>query len=121
MAQTVTIAGKLTIPLEEGGATAPIDLSASFTFTRKMADDFVFDSPVTAQSLSLGSMDSTGAKLLLVKSPIGGGIIIVNGGTGIPIAAGAGYILIVDPTGASITSLAVTTTGPATIKVLALA
>jgi hypothetical protein len=121
MAQTVTITGKLTIPLEDGGATAPIDLSASFTFTKKMADDFVFDDVVTAQSISLGSMASSGAKLLLVKSPLGGGTIIVNGGTGVPVAAGGGYILIVDPTGASINTVAITTTGPATIKVLALA
>jgi hypothetical protein len=121
MPQTVTIVGKVSIPLEDGGTTAPIDISASFAFTKKMADDFVFDDAVTAQAVSLGSMASAGAKLLLVKSPIGGCIVIVNGGTGMPIPAGAGYILIVDPTGGSIMSLAVTTTVPATIKVLALA
>jgi hypothetical protein len=120
MSQTVTITGKVSIPLEDGGTTAPIDLSASFNFTQKIADDYVFDSAVTAQSISLGSM-SAGAKLLLVKSPIGGGTIIVNGGTGIPIPAGAGYVLVVDPLGGSITTVALTTTGAATIKVLALA
>jgi hypothetical protein len=119
--ETVTIVGKVSIPLEDGGTTGTFDLGASFSFTQKMADDFVFDEAVTAQVVSLGSMASAGAKLLLVKSPIGGGIILVNGGTGVAIPAGTGYVLIVDPLGSSIMTLAVTTTGPATIKVLALA
>jgi hypothetical protein len=121
MAKIVTISGSVSLPQEDGGAAAPYNLSTNFVYTQKAEFDLVFAAPVSAQAVPLGSLATGGAKLLLVKSSVGGCTFAANGESiQWPIAVGA-YFLFINPTAAFITALTVTTTTAATISILALA
>ena len=121
MAKTVNVTGNLQIPNEDGGAPAPFDLKLSFVYTQKVETDLSYSATVTDAPISLGTMATGGAKLVLVKSPVGGCTMKFNGETiAWPILAG-GYLLYANPSGGFITAALVSVTGVATVQFLALA
>jgi hypothetical protein len=117
----LVIVGKLQLPLEEGQQPAPIDLSLNMTFTEKVNEDRVYSAAIANDPVSLGTMANGGARFVLVKSPIGGCSVAFNGAaTGFPAPPG-GYFLWADPLGGFIKAMAITTTGPAKVTILAVA
>ena len=121
MAKTVTVVGKISLPQEEGQTPAPFDIGLNFIYTKKAEFDQVYDGAVADDPISLGSMATGGAKLLMIKSSVGGCTFKLNGGSlAIPISVGS-YLLYVNPTAGFITSLSVTVTGAAQVQILALA
>lgn len=121
MAKTVKITGKLSLPQEDGQADAPYNLDLNFVYTKKAEFDLVYDALATDDAVPLGSMGVGGAKLLLIKSSVGGCTFKVNGGsTAFPVPVG-GYELYVNPSAGFITTLTVSVTGAAQVQVLALA
>jgi hypothetical protein len=117
----LVITGKLQLPLEEGQQPAPIDLYLNMMFTEKVNEDRVYAAPIANDPVSLGTMASHGARLVLVKSPVGGCTVKFNGAAAaFPVPPG-GYFLSADPLGGFITAMAITTTGPAKVTILAVA
>ena len=123
MAQTLTIVGKATIPLEDDPAlAAPIDLGLTMQFGQGGTIELSYDASVTDQAVPLGTLATAGAKFLLIKSPIGGCLVKLNdASSGIPVPPGAGYIIIGNPVQGWLTGLKVSTTGAAKVRVTALA
>lgn len=119
MAQTLAVTGRVTAPIEDGQASAPADLSFTVNYTQKANDDLVFADAVTDQAVGLGTLATGGAKAFLFKCTLGSCTIKINGSSvGIPLALG-GYLLYANPLAGVLTTLTVTTTGPATLKILA--
>lgn len=120
MAQTLTSVGKLSIPLEDGGPVAPIDLGLTFVLTARADYSRKYDAPVTDDAVNLGTLASPGAKGVLVKCSIGACTIKFNGGADAwPIDAASGFFLWLNSARAFPTAALITTTGPATIIFLA--
>ena len=114
MARTLTFAGELTWPLEDGKQAAKHNLAISLAYTAALyvekpfsvtAIDEVIDLPVAS------------AKLLLIEAGSADLQIKLNNSTiAITVKTGTGFILIHNPDGA-ITGVKVsTTTVPATLK-----
>lgn len=120
MAQTLTSAGKLSIPLEDGGPTAPIDLGVAFAFAGKADFSRKYDGPVTDDAVNLGTLASGGAKGVIVKCSLGNCTVKFNGGSDAwPLDAGAGFFLWLNSARPFPTAALITTTGPATVLFLA--
>lgn len=115
MAQTLTVAGNLKIPLEDTTATAPIDLGLSFPFTARADFSRKYDDAATDDAVDLGTLDVAGAKGVLVKCIAGACTIKFNGGdVAWPLSAGGGYFIWMNSaqgflTAASISCLAAAT------------
>jgi hypothetical protein len=121
MAKTVTVTGKLQIPNEDGQAPAPFNLDLSFIYTQKVEVDLSYGAAIIDDPVSFGTMGVGGAKMILVKSPVGGCTVKFNGGTiAWPVPAG-GYFLYANPSGGFVTAALVTVTGVASVQFLALA
>lgn len=121
MAKNVVISGSLALPQEDGGATAPFKLDLNFVYTKKAEYDQVYDGAVTDDPISLATMATSGAKMLLIKSSVGGCTFKVNGGsTAWPVPVG-GYLLYANPSAGFITGLTVSVSGAASVSILALA
>lgn len=121
MTKTLKISGSLTFPVEEGQTPAPVDLTLSFVFTQTADLDLSYAAVTTDDDVSLGTMSSGGAKLLLIKSSTGGCTIKLNGSSTSLSIGTTGYMLYTSPSGGVVTSLSITTAGAAKIKVLAVA
>lgn len=120
MAQTLTSVGKLSVPLEDGGTVAPIDLGLSFVFTGRADFSRKYDAPVTDDAVNLGTLATPGAKGVLVKCTLGSCTIKFNGGSDAwPLDVGAGFFLWLNSARGFLTAAAITTTGPATVVFLA--
>ena len=122
MTQTLTIVGRASFPLEDDPAVAAqIDLALTMGLSQIMSEKLVYDALVTDQAVGLGTLSTGGAKVLIVKCPVGGCTIKLNASTdAIPVAAGLGYICIANPSQGWLTALKISTTGPATVRVVAL-
>lgn len=122
MSQSAVVAGSLQAPYEDGGSSGNISLALNFPYTQKINDDLVFAGPVTDQAVDFGTMDTGGAKLVLIKCPTGSCTIKFNGVSGlqVPLSPG-GYYLWFNPATGFVTGITISTTGPATVKVLAVA
>jgi hypothetical protein len=121
MAQTFKITGKVELPLEDGQTPATMSLDTSFTFTQRANQELSFSAAAADVAVNLGTLAVGGAKALMVKSPTGGCVIKLNGSTdAIPVPSGStGYMLIVNPGAGAITSVSVTVTGVAIVKIIA--
>lgn len=120
MAMSLTSAGKLSIPLEDGGPTAPVDLGLTFTIGSRADFSRVYSGPVTADAVNLGTLATAGAKGVLVKCTLGNCTIAFNGGTEEwPLDASSGFFLWLNSARAFPMTAAITTTGPATVLFLA--
>jgi len=121
MAKSVVITGKLQIPNEDGQASAPFNLDSTFIYTQKVEVDLSYGAAAADQAVSLGTLAAGGAKVILVKSPVGGCTVKFNGSAiAWPVPAG-GYFLYNNPSGGFVTAALVTVTGVATVQFLALA
>lgn len=121
MAQTLTIAGKFSAPLEDTPTQAPVDLGVTMTFTGRADFSRKYDAPVTGDSVNLGTLTTGGAKAVLVKCILGTCTITFNGGSDSwPLAAGSGYFLWSNTTQGFLTAAAITTPGAATVVFIAL-
>lgn len=123
MAQTATFTVKATIPIDDDPAIpAPIDLSCSLSFGQKVELELNYDAPVSDQSVPLGTLASAGAKVLIVKCPSGGCSIKLNDDISAkPIPASPGGVAWINTVAGWLTALKITTTGPAKVRVIALA
>lgn len=119
--QTLAVTGRLTAPLEDGQAAAPMDLGFTINYTQKVCDDLVFASTVTDQAIGLGTLATGGAKAFILKCTLGSCTIKMNGGTDVITLALGGYLLYANPLAGQLTALTITTTGAATLKILAVA
>ncbi len=120
MAQNFTVAGKLSIPLEDAGPQAPIDLGVNFPYVAKADYSRKYDGAVTDDAVNLGTLTTGGAKGVMVKCSTGTCTAKFNGGTDAwPLAAGAGYFLWVNSSQGFLTSALITTTGAATVVFIA--
>ena len=121
MSQAAVVAGSLQAPYEDGGSSGSINLAINFPYTQKINDDLVYAAPVTDQAVDFGTMATGGAKLVLIKCSAGSCTVKFNGVSGlqVPIAPG-GYYLWFNPATGFVTGITISTTGPATVKVLAL-
>lgn len=121
MAKNVVCSGTLALPQEDGGASAPFKLDFNFVYTKKAEFDQSYDGAVTDDPIGLGTMSTGGAKVLLIKSPVGGCTFKVNGGsTAFPVPVG-GEFLYVNPSAGFITDLTISVSGAASVSILALA
>lgn len=120
MALNLAVAGALSIPLEDGGTVAPIDLTvAGLTFTSRA--DFVraYTTTTTDDPVDFGTLTVPGAKGLIVKVKSGNCTIKFNGGaTAWPLAVG-GYFLWINPTAPFPTAATISTTGPCSVVFIA--
>lgn len=120
MAQTLTSAGKLSIPLEDAGPTAPIDLGVTFTFLNRADFSRHYETPVTDEVVHLDTLAAAGAKGVLVKCSLGNCTVKFNGGTDAwPIDAAAGFFLWLNSARPFPTAALISTTGPTTVIFLA--
>lgn len=121
MSKTAVAAGTLQAPYEDGGASAPFSIAFNFPYTQKVNEDRVYAGTVTDDPISLGTMATGGAKLVLLKCPSGSCTVKFNGvaGLAVPLAPG-GYYLWFNPSVGFVTGLTVSTTGAAVVQVLAL-
>lgn len=123
MPSTLLVKGTLSLPNDDDPApSAPIVLDTAMQFSQAIEAALNFDAPVTDQVVGLGTMAGAGARALFIKSTVGGCAIKLNDAiSGIPIAAGAGWLMIINPNQGWLTALKVTTTGPAKVRVVAAA
>jgi hypothetical protein len=120
MAQNFTIAGKASVPLEDTTVTAPIDLGITFPFTGRADFSRRYDSAVTDDPVSLGTLATSGAKGVTVKCISGSCTIKFNGGTvAWPLSAGGGTFSWQNSAQGFLTAALITTTGAATVVFLA--
>lgn len=120
MAQTLTVAGNLKIPLEDTTATAPIDLGIAFPFTARADFSRKYDGAVTDDDVDLGTLAVGGAKGVLVKCIAGSCAVKFNGANAAwPLSAGGGYFLWMNSAQGFLTAATITTTAAATVVFIA--
>ncbi len=119
MATKLTVAGKASLPLEDGGTVAPIDLALDLTYISDASFTRDYAGAVADDAVNLGTLTGAGAKAILIKCTLGSCTIKFNGGTQAwPLAPG-GYMLWANPATPFPTAAAITTTGAARVIFLA--
>lgn len=119
MATKLQIVGKASIPLEDGGTVAPIDLGIDLAYLSDAYFIRDFTTAVIDEAVNLGSLAVPGAKAILVKCTLGSCTIKFSGGSQAwPLAQG-GFFLWCNPSTPFPTGAAITTTGPARVTILA--
>lgn len=120
MAQTLTVAGSVACPLEDGGVAAPINLATSFTFTSRADFARSYSGAVTNEEVDFGTLAVPGAKGVLVKCTTGSCTVRfeVNTSPAWPLAPG-GCFLWINTSQAFPTTAFITTTGTAAVVFLA--
>lgn len=119
MATKLTVAGKASLPLEDGGTVAPIDLALDLTYISDAYFIRDYAGALVDDAVNLGALTVPGAKGVIVKCLSGSCTIKFNAGTQAwPLAPG-GYFLWANPSTAFPTSAAITTTGAARVLFLA--
>ena len=120
MAQTLLSAGKLSIPLEDGGPVAPIDLGLSLIFTGRADFSRTYTALTTDDAVNLGTLATPGAKGVLVKCSVGACTVKFNGAADAwPLDAAAGFFLWLNTARPFPTAALISTTGPATVIFIA--
>jgi len=117
MAQTATITGALNYPADEGATPSAVSLALSLVYSQKLSAQLEYDTPVTDQAVNLGTLSTGGAKITLLKCTLGSCTVKINGSDAIPLAAGMGYILLANTQQGILSTLTVTTTIPAILKI----
>ena len=114
MARTLTFAGELNWPIEDGKQAAKLALSTSLAYTSAFAIEKVYASTVTDEAIAL---PMTSAKFLLLQATTEDIDVKLNGAANaISLKASAGYLLVWNQDGA-VTGITVTVaTAPATLK-----
>lgn len=119
MAKQFVSVGTVSVPREDGQASATSDLSTKITFTQRAEFDRVYSGVVTDDVVDLGTLDTGGAKAILVKCSVGTCTVKFNSDTGAwPLAPGALFMFF-NPTVGFPTGCKVTTVGAATVSFLA--
>lgn len=120
MAQNLSVAGAASIPLEDGGSVAPIDLTTQLTFLSRADFARNYAAAVTNDPVDFGTLMTGGAKGVIVKCKVGSCTVAFQSTSGQawPLAAG-GYFLWINPSAAFPTSAFITTTGAAQVVFLA--
>ena len=120
MAQNLTVAGAAAIPLEDGGATAPINLAATLGFTQRADYARSYAGAVVDDPVSLGTLTVPGAKGIIVKCTAGSCVIKFQtvGMNAWPLAPG-GYFIWINTAQAFPTAAFITTTGAAAMVFIA--
>mgnify|MGYP006999984907 FL=1 len=120
MAQTLTVAGSVACPFEDGGTAAPISLAATLVFTSRADFARSYSGAVTDEEVDFGTLTSPGAKGILVKCTTGSCTVKFQANTtpAWPLAAG-GCFLWINIAQASPTTAFITTTGSAAVVFLA--
>ena len=83
-------------------------------YSNKTVLDLNYTGAITDEDIFVGT--ATSAKVVLIRSTLHGGDLKINGGTAVPVAEGAGWVLFVNPAG-GVTSLTLTTTDSASFDV----
>lgn len=123
MALTLAVSGLIQLPVEDGKASAGIDLTASLPYTQRADFERVYAGVTAADNVDFGTLATGGAKGVIVKVTQGSATIAFKQGATVsplewPLVPGA-YFLYMNPSGAFPTGAQVTTTGPATVKFIA--
>lgn len=119
MAEKLLVAGKASLPLEDGGTVAPIDLAVDLTYVGRADFRRDYVAATADDEVDLGTLEAAGAKGVLIKCKSGSCTVKFNGGTQAwPLAPG-GYFLWVNPTTPFPTAAAITTTGAASVIFIA--
>lgn len=120
MAQTLTIAGAASLPLEDGSAVAPVKLDANIPYLTRVANQLTYPGAVTDAAVDLGPLATPGAKGLIVKCTAGSCKVKFQTNTSIawPLAPG-GVFVWVNPSEAFPTAAFITTTGGASVLFIA--
>ncbi len=116
MAQNLTVAGAASIPLEDGGTVAPIDLAAVLPFVSRADYVRAYSAAVVDDPVDFGTLTVPGAKGILVKCKTGSCVIKFQNNASLawPLAPG-GYFLWLNPSQAFPTAAFITTTGAASV------
>lgn len=113
MAQKLTVVGKLSAGLEDGGTVAPLDLGVNYTYLNRADFERDYAGAVTDDVVNLGTLAALGAKGVFVKCMSGSCVIKFNGeALAIPLAPG-GFFLWVNPSTPFIDAALITTVGAA--------
>lgn len=121
MAQQLVISGSFSIPLEDGGALAQVDLSQKFNVSQRADFSRVYDAPVTDEVVSLGTLATGGAKSFVIKCKSGSCSVKLNGGTTVINLEAGAEIMYSNPISGWLTAALITTPGPAVVIFLAVA
>lgn len=115
MARTLSFAGIMQWPLEDGQQSAKLNLAVSLAYDSAFAIEKTYAAPVTDEALVL---PMSSAKFLILRAPGTTDVSVkLNGGTAIPIkAAKAGFIFIHNPDGAITTITVTVATAPAKLE-----
>lgn len=118
--QTLAVAGAASIPLEDGGVVAPVNLTASIPYTSRADFCRAYTGVISDDPVDFGTLDGIGAKGVLVKCTLGSCVIkfVTTGGNPWPLAVG-GYFLWINPSTPFPEAAFITTTGPATVVFIA--
>lgn len=113
MARTLTFAGELQWPLEDGKQVAKVNLATSLNYASALYIEKVYSGTVTDEAIAL---PMSSAKFLLLQCTTNDITVKLNGSnTALTIKAASGYVLIAGE--GAVTALSVTTdTVPATLK-----
>jgi hypothetical protein len=101
MAKTFTVAGTVSVPLEDGQTPAVSSLTQAITYTKKATFDLVYADPVIDDEITFGSLVTAGAKGLLIKCTAGSCTIKIDipgtpGNVALPFNTG-GLLLFANP------------------------
>lgn len=123
MAKTFTVAGSVSLPLEEGQTPAAGNLAQTVTYTKKANFDLVYDEDVTDDPIDFGTLAVAGAKGLLIKCTAGACTVKIDapgtdGNVPLPLNTG-GYILYVNPTAGLPSGCHITVADTASIEIAA--
>lgn len=119
MATKLTVAGKASLPLEDGGSIAPIDLALDLTYISDAYFIRDYAGAVTDEAINFGTLTVPGAKAILIKCLSGACTMKFNNGTQAwPLAPG-GWMAWSNPSTPFPNAAAITTTGAARVLFLA--
>src|SRR5260370_2837572 len=79
MSMQLTVIAKIQLPLDEGQPQGSIDFCLNYPFSEKIDEDLDYSDAIADDPISLGTMANGGAKVVLIKSPIGGCKVAFNG------------------------------------------
>lgn len=101
MPKAFTVAGTVSVPLEDGQTPAISSLAQAITYTKKATFDLVYADPVVDDEVTFGSLVTAGAKGLLIKCTAGSCTVKIdvpgtNGNIALPFNTG-GIFLFANP------------------------
>lgn len=120
MAKNFTVAGKLTIPLEEAAVPSQTSLDAAFPYVAQTCFSRKYDIAVVDDGVDLGTLESGGARATFIRCTAGACTIKFNGGADAwPLSANGGFFLWVNSAQGFLTTATITTSGAATVTFVA--